>query len=254
MFFMSSISVAIVASLATLNDTLSVLLATAFGFLLSQDLITSSKIPLYLLSLLSRAKILRSVYVQVTDKTFTSFYGWDCQTMSDLKFLAVHYVISIIKGATLLAASLVIVYFTFLSNGNAEELGTKIAAGIVIGLFCLLQGSNILQRIYLFGVLRNPLFPMQAENVTKFNKRRKLLHYVSIPARIIHAYGEFIVTSKKKSKLNIPDCVLYCSVSPCDASIYWIQSEDTEHINFYPSSLVWNSGSKNPKKGTPRVL
>ena len=197
MFFMSSISVAVVASLATLNDTLSVLLATAFGFLLSQDLITSSKIPLYLLSLLSRAKILRSVYVQVTDKTFTSFYGWDCRMMSNLKYLAVHYVISIIKGATLLAASLVIVYFTFLSSGNAEELGAKIAAGIVIGLFCLLQGSNILQRIYLFGVLRNPLFPLQAENVTKFNKRRKLLHYVSIPARITHAYGEFIVTSKK---------------------------------------------------------
>lgn len=190
MFFISSISVAIVASLAALNDTVSVLLATAFGFLLSQDIFTCFKVPIYLLLLLSKAKFLHSIHTQFTEKTFTSFYGWDCQTMSTLKNLAVHYLISIIKGATLLAASIIIVYFTFLSSGDAEEMGTKIAAGIVIGLFCLLQGSNMLQRIYLFGVLRNPLFPKQAENVTKFNKRRKLLHYVSIPARLIHTFGE----------------------------------------------------------------
>ena len=189
MFFISSISVAIVASLTTLNDTLSVLLATAFGFLLSQDIFTCFKSPIYLLSLLSKAKFLHSVRSQLT-KTFTSYYGWDCQTMSNLKTLAVHYLVSIIKGAALLAVSLVIVYFTFLSSGDAEVIGTQVTAGVIIGLFCLLQGSHMLQKIYLFGVLRNPLFPNQAENVTKFYKRRKLLHYASIPARLIDTYGE----------------------------------------------------------------
>jgi hypothetical protein len=190
MFFISSISVAIVASLTALNDTVSILLATAFGFLLSQDIFTCFKVPIYLLSLLSKAKFLHSIHAQFADKTFTSFYGWDCQAMSTLRPLAVHYLISIIKGATLLVASFVIMYFTFLSSGEAEEIGTKITAGIVIGLFCLFQGSDVLQRIYLFRILRNPLFPKQAENVMKFNKRRKLLHCVSIPARLILPYGE----------------------------------------------------------------
>ena len=190
MFFISSISVAIVVSLATLNGIVSVLLATAFGFFLSQDIFTCFKVPIYLLSLLSKTKFLNSVHAQFTEKTFTSFYGWDCQTMSTVKNLAIHYLISIINGTTLLAASVVIVFFTFLSSGDAKEMGTKITAGMVIGLFCLLQGSSMLQRIYLFGVLRNPLFPKQAENVAKFNKRRKLLHYASIPARLIHTYGE----------------------------------------------------------------
>lgn len=189
MFFISSISVAIVASLATLNDTVSVLLATAFGFVLSQDIFTCFKAPIYLLSLTSKAKFLHSIRTQFTDKTFTSFYGWDCKTMSNLKTIAVHYLISI-KGATLLAASLVIVYFTFLSSGDAEEVGTKITAGTMIGLFCLFKGSDMLQKVYLFGVLRNPLFPKQAENVTIFNKRRKLLHYISVPVRLIHTCGE----------------------------------------------------------------
>ena len=210
MFFISLISVAIVASLATLNDTVSVLLATAFGFLLSQDIFTCFKAPIYLLSLLSKAKFLHSIRTQFTDKTFTSFYGWDCQMMSNLKTIAVHYLISIIKGAILLAASLIIVHFTSLSSGGAEEIGTKITAWIVIGLYCLLQGSNMLQRIYLFGVLRSPLFPKEAENVTNFNRRRKLLHYVSIPVRLIHTYGE---PNKQNFKLNIHDCLLY-TVSP----------------------------------------
>ena len=144
--------------------------------------------------------------------------------MSNLKTIVVHYLISIIKGATLLAASLVIVYFAFLSSGDSEEIGTKITAGIEIGLFYVLQGSNMLQKIYLFGVLRNPVFPRQAENVTNFNKRRKLLHYVSIPVRLIHTYGK---PNKQNFKMSIHDCLLYCSVSPCDAGIYWIQSEDT---------------------------
>ena len=110
--------------------------------------------------------------------------------MSNLKTLAVHYLVSMIKGAALLAVSLVIVYFTFLSSGDAEVIGTQVTAGVVIGLFCLLQGSNMLQKIYLFRLLRNPLFPNQAENVTKFYKRRKLLHYASIPVRLIDTYGE----------------------------------------------------------------
>ncbi len=190
MFFISSISVAVVASLAALDGTVSILLATAFGFLLSQDIFTCFKVPIYLLSLLSKAKFLNSIHAHFVDKIFTSFYSWDCQAMSTLKSLAAHYLISIIKGATLLAASFVIMYFTFLSSDEVEEMGTKITAGIAIGLFCLLQGSGVFQRMYLFGVLRNPLFPKQAENVTKFNKMRKLLHYVSIPARLIHTYGE----------------------------------------------------------------
>ena len=225
MFFISSISVVVVASLTMLNDTISVLVATVFGFLLSQDIFTCFKVPFYLLSLLSKAKFLHSVRAHLTDKTLISFYGWDCQTMSNLKTIAIHYLVSIIKGAALLAVSLVIIYFTFLSSGNAEEIGTKITAGIVIGLYCLLQGSHMIQRIYFFGVLRNPFFPKQAENVTKFNKSRKLLHYASIPARLVHTYGEPDVT---KFDQKVHDCLFTTySVTPCDDSIYWIQFDDT---------------------------
>lgn len=193
MFFVSSISVAIVAYLATLNYTVAVLLATSFGFILSQDLFTCFKSPLYLLSLLTNAKFLHSVHSQFTNKTFTSLYGWDCRTMSSWKIVGVHYLISVIKGAALLAASLVIVYFTLLSNGDPkQEIGTQITAGIVISLYCLFQGSSMLQKVYIFGVLRNPLFPKQVEDVTNFNKRRKLLHYASQTVGLIYSYGEII--------------------------------------------------------------
>ena len=189
MFIMSSISVAIVVLLT--NSTLSVLLATTFGFVLSQDIFTFLKSPIYLLSLISHMKLFTSIRQQLTTKTFVSFYGWDFQKLSSLKAVVIHYTTSMIKGAVLLGTSLVVVYFTFTSSGETEDLGTSISAGFVIGVFCLLQGSHILQKIYIFGMLRNPLFPKQSENIAKFNKRRQLLHYFSIPGGFAQTYCKY---------------------------------------------------------------
>lgn len=188
MFVVSSISVVIVVLIT--NDILSILLATMFGFLLSQDVFTFIKSPLFLLSLFSDAMLIQSTHNQLANKTFISLYGWDCQTLSSIKTLAIHYTVAIIKGTSLLGTSLVIVYFTFTLSGSAEGLGIRITAGLVIGLFCLLQGSQMFQRIYLFGIFRNPLFPKQSENVLKFNKKRTLLRYFSIPGGYIQAFGE----------------------------------------------------------------
>ena len=193
MFIMSSISVAIIVVLLT-NSTLSVLLATTFGFVLSQDIFTFLKSPIYLLSLISHMKRLTSIHQQLTTKTFVSFYGWDFQKLSSLKAVVIHYTTSMIKGAVLLGTSLVVVYFTFTSSGETKDLGTRISAGLVIGVFCLLQGSHILQKIYIFGMLRNPLFPKQSENVAKFNKRRQLLHYFSIPGGFAQTYCKYTCT------------------------------------------------------------
>ena len=188
MFIVSLGSVATVVSLT--DGTLLVLLATTTGFLLSQDIFTCFKSPIYLLSLISDVKLLQSARYQLSTKTFVSLYGWDNRKMANLKTIAIHYLVSMIKGSALLGTSLVTVYFTFESSSDAEEVGTNVTAGFVIGLFCLLQGSHVFQRIYLFGTLRNPLFPNQSENVSNFNKSRNLLHYISIPGRLIYKYCE----------------------------------------------------------------
>ena len=186
MFVISSISVAVVVFLP--NDTSLILLATTSGFLITQDIFTSLKLPLYLLSLISGSKLLQSTRNHLMNRTFVSYFGWDCRKLSSLKILAIHYLVSIIKGAVLLGSSLAIVYFSYTSSAETKELGTRITAGLVIGLFCLLQGSYVFQRIHLFRVLRNPLFPKQYENVSKFERKRMLLHYFSTPGRYIHAY------------------------------------------------------------------
>lgn len=186
MFLISSMFVAIVVSLH--NDTLSVLFATVFGFLLSQDLFTCLKSPMYLLSFISKSKLLQSVHNQITTKTYTSLCGWDFNALSKLRTFVFHYLVSIIKGTTLLGTSLVIVYFTFTSNGESGEFGTRITAGLVISLFCLLQGSYMFQRLYILGLFRNPLFPKQCENVTKFERKRRLLHYFGIPGGFTRVY------------------------------------------------------------------
>ena len=183
-------SVAVVAPLADL--TLSVLLAAAFGFLLSQDVFTVAKSLIYLLSLVLNAKFLQSTRIQMTTKTFVSLFSLDFRPLSSMKSLSVHCLLSAVKGTLLLAASLVIIYYSFTSDGDSEDLGAKITGGLVIGSFCLLQGSHVLQRVYLAQVLRNPLFPKQSESVTKFSKRRKLLLYLSIPGRILRTYGKSI--------------------------------------------------------------
>ena len=188
MFVVSSVSVAIVASIT--SNTLSVLLATAFGFMLSQDVFTMIKSPIYLLSLILNVKYFQSTQTQITTKTFISLFGWDCRPLSSVKTLAIHYLVSVVKGTLLLATSLVIVYYTFTSSGDVEDLGARVTGGLVIGLFIVLRGSHSLQRVYLMQTLRNPLFPKQSENVSMFRKRRKLLHYLSTPGRVLHTYGE----------------------------------------------------------------
>ena len=185
MFLISSIFVAIVVSLH--DDILSVLLATTFGFLLSQDVFTCLKTPMYLLSFISKSKFLQSIHNEITTKIFTSFSGWDVNALSKLTLFVFHYLVSIIKGAALLGTSLVIVYFTFTSS---DELGTRITVGLVIGLFCLLQGSYMFHRLYLLRIFRNPFFPRQYDNVAKFERKRRLLHYFGIPGGFMHAYCE----------------------------------------------------------------
>lgn len=220
MFLISSIFVAIVVSLH--DDILSVLLATTFGFLLSQDVFTCLKSPMYLLSFISKSKFLQSVHNQITTKTFTSLSGWDVNALSELRLFVFHYLVSIIKGAALLGTSLVIVYFTFTSS---DELGTRITAGLVIGLFCLLQGSCMFQRLYILRIFRNPFYPRQYENVTKFGRKRRLLHYFGIPAGFIHTYCE---SEFSNYVVNMKFChCAHSSGSSFIAIICWIQSEAT---------------------------
>ena len=239
MFVASSASVAIV-TVVPLNDlTLSVLLAAAFGFLLSQDVFTVAKSPIYLLSFVWNAKFLQSIRIQMMTKTFVSFAGLDCRPLLSMKSLAIHYLLSAVKGMLLLAASLVIIYYSFTSNGDSEDLGAKITGGLVIGSFCLLQGSHLLQRVYLVQVLRNPLFPKQSESVTKFSKRRKLLLYLSIPGRILCTYGKLTymcmyIFQTYHNAIHIVYLYACFSDSTFADIICGIHVEDIEHIILHP--------------------
>lgn len=185
MFILSLIAVTIVASLT--DHTLSVLLATAFGFLLSQDIFLNTKALLSFVTL--PCKIGSSLRNQLFNKTYISYSAIDFHSVDNYKSYLIHLLVSAFKGAFFLAVSLTIVYFVF-TLSSAEELVTSIIAGCVIGLYVLLQFSDTLQSVYIFKIFRNPLFPKQCENAEKFKKGRNRLRYLSIPRRLIVTYCE----------------------------------------------------------------
>lgn len=191
-----ALSVCSIAIVSTLTDhILAVLLSTTFGFILSQDVF--SNFNLVICSLLSGCPSVphrfKSICDQVLHRTFLSFAGIDFRRSNTVKVHLIYFALEFLKGIILLSVSLIIVYFTFTaSNSPQKDLASTILGGFVLGSFFLLQVSDALQRVYLFGVFRNPLFPWTCDNIAKFKSRRKFLRYFSMPRTIVTNYGKHL--------------------------------------------------------------
>ena len=245
MFFLSLVSVIIVASLT--NHTLSVLLATAFGFLLSHDIFLNTKAILTIL--IFPCKLGFNLRRNLFTKTFVSYSAIDFHTVNDYKSYLTHFMVSVFKGTVFLAVGLTVVYFMFTLN-NSEELVTSILAGCVIGLYMLLKISDNLQSVYIFKLFRNPLFPNQCENTSKFKKRRNWLRYFSLPRRL------FVTYCKCHNKTMHAQCMflvimqsffLSYSVSSTVSGLCWCWIGN--YINKRTTHLVWDCCSKNTEEG-----
>ena len=205
MFLLSVCSVIIVSAVTDL--TLTVLLSALFGFIFSHNIF--SIFSLLMCSLLSVCRSLpfrlKSLCDEVFDRIFLSLTGIDFRKTNRIQVHLVYFALSIFKGAILLTVSLVILYFTFTATDiPSKDLALTVLGGFVFGSFVLIEVSDALQRVYLLGVFRNPLFPWTCDNVANFKSRRKLLRYISIPRTQTTNYGKHSckkVTCNLNSKL-----------------------------------------------------
>ena len=190
MFSLSAIAAAIVAPLS--DRALAVLLASAFGFLLSQDIFTNLKAlvsPLFT-KCSSLSGTLKTSCSSVFSDSYLVFFTLWFRPLSSIKYYLVALCFGVPAGLFLLGSSLVILNFTFNTRDSSQRLAKTVTGGVIVGLCVFVRLSNALQGVYLLRLFRNPLYPHWCSNVVKFRARRKILAIFSAPRRIILDYGE----------------------------------------------------------------
>ena len=166
---------------AALTDrSTAVLLGTAFGFLLSHDVFLIPK----------------TLSCSFASKVYTSFHTVRFQPVSNLRTYLVSLAVVAVKATVILSVSLVISYFTFTASGDSEVLARTVMAALLIGLYCFVQLAHSAQGVYIIRLFRNPLHPHNSENAEKFQRRRQLLGYISVPTKLVATYGEFYTHSE----------------------------------------------------------
>ena len=196
MFTISAVSVAIPAALT--DRTTAALLATAFGYLLSQDIFSNLKALGCLLTSKCKpiSRLSNHLWKGIFSKTFSSYCRIDFHPISGLKSYLLHLTVSTLEGALLLSSGLVIVYFTFTTSGSGANVATAIIGSVLIGLYIAITVSDTLQGVYFLGLFRNPLFPKCSGSTEKFKRWRKCLGVLSIPRRLAVAYSKSRIENK----------------------------------------------------------
>lgn len=196
MFTISAISVAIPAALT--DRTTAVLLATAFGYVLSQDIFSNLKALGSLLTSKCKpiSRLFHHLWKGIFSKTFSSYCRINFHPISGFKSYLLHLTVSILEGALLLSSSLVIVYFTFTTSGSGASVATTSVGSVLIGLYIAITVSDTVQGVYFLGLFRNPLFPKCSGSTEKFKRWRKCLGYLSIPRRLAVAYSKSEIENK----------------------------------------------------------
>ena len=194
MFSVSFILVAIMVSLVS-DILLFTLLMAAFGFLLSQDIFSTFKAFLCLLSFKKSNRMTRYVYSslsKVFTKTFISYSGInDVHLMHNVRFFVIFLLVSTLKGSVILAGGLVCVYFTSkVQDPEKIMLLTRIFSGITISFCALVLISDSIQRPYILGIVRNFLFPKSTNHVADFKSQRKKLNFASFPRKVLLSLSE----------------------------------------------------------------
>ena len=196
MFTISAVSVAIPAALT--DHTTAVLLATAFGYLLSQDIFSNLKALACLLTSKCKpiSRLSHHLWKGIFSKTFSSYCHIDFHPISGLKSFLLHLTVATLEGAILLSSGLVIVYFTFSTSESGSNMATTSVGSVLIGLYIGITVSDTLQGVYFLGLFRNPLFPKCSGSTEKFKRWRKCISYLSIPRRLAVAYGKSEIENK----------------------------------------------------------
>lgn len=174
-------------------------LATACGFLLSQDLFIHLKVLGYILAV----KCSRSWCRDLFSKTYASYF-----LIGDFKPVVTlgNYVrvlaAGVLRGVSLLLLSLILVYFTFQLGNDAKRLGRLVfAVALAVGYLIILLNDN-LQSIYILGVIRNPFYPRKCQNVEKFKRKRALLSRTSVLRRLLLGYGKTDILCVSRSWMS----------------------------------------------------
>ena len=203
MFTISVVSVTIPAALT--DRTTAVLLATAFGYLLSQDIFSNLKALACLLADSKCKPISRlshHLWKGVFSKTYGSYCRIDFHPISGLKSFLLHLTVTTLEGALLLSSGLVIVYFAFNTSGSSANPATTRVGSALIGLFIVITLSDAFQGVYFLRLFRNPLFPKCSGSTEEFKKWRKYLSYLSIPRRLALAYGKSEIENKMELRCH----------------------------------------------------
>lgn len=178
------------AIVVPLNNFLFLLLATAFGFLLSHDIFSHFKALLCLLSTKRNNRIARWLYSSA-DSVFAKKYVWlgNAHPMHGLRSYFLAVVFSVVKGSVILAGGLVCVHYTSrVHDVETRKLLDRIFSGVIIGICGVVIISDSIQQPYFMGIFRNWLFPKYPRH--KSRKRRRL-HWASWPRRILAFFGKF---------------------------------------------------------------
>lgn len=181
------------------NGTASLLLLTAFGYLLSQDPYIHCKALLCLMSCQCHSRLgrfVKSNTCQVFSKTLQSYSGvGDVHTLSkNISSYFISLSLGALKGCVMLLVSLLSVYFTSTAvNDDNRDLLVKIFSGIFIGTGAIVFISDSFQASYIFGIIRNPLLPTLTGGIAMYKLKKYRFDFMSLPRKIIIAYGKLMV-------------------------------------------------------------
>ena len=182
MFVLSSISTIIVAVIA--SRPIAVILAAVFGLLLSHD------IPLMLLTVaavlykLLPSRLMSSKLTLTHPLSFSSLTMMTLMSASTRTMLVIRVVLLLAKVVAMLAASVVIVYYTFQYTGDIELLLINVFAGVLVTAYCIILVLDSMQPLYCCaGLLRGPIHPRHSTSVDKFTAHRQCLTWSTLPRR-----------------------------------------------------------------------
>ncbi len=193
MLIFSVISIGIVIPLS--NNIVALMLLTAFGFLLSRDLLNNFGVFVYLIASRHQNRISRAVistWNKISSKAYKEII--DFRSISPFCVYLASFSLTFLKGAVLLVLSLLGIYFTStLGAADTRELLTTIFSGCTIGLCVLLSLSDILQQPYYFGMVRNFFYPKLTGTIAQYKLKRERLQYASVPRKIVLVYSELYI-------------------------------------------------------------
>ena len=185
MFLLSVIGTVAISFTASGNALVSS--GTVVGFILSHNIVTYLWLAVVHFCCCCRLRLTR-VSPQLLHNLHWSGWMVDFKTVSNWRQLVAMLVCGVLKDSIVLAGSLTGVQLAYMYS--SESLLTGLA-GCVIGLWLLLTATGSLHRLFVIGgLVRNPLHPTMSQSAQKLQHRKKLLHYLSIPRRVLSTYGE----------------------------------------------------------------